>query len=46
MLRCGLSEAAIGGITYLYGDYGLPPGEVPFLTQAMLETHYDGGAFL
>jgi len=45
MLNCGLSEAALGGCSYLYGDYGLPPGEAPFLTQALLETHYDGGAF-
>jgi all-trans-retinol 13,14-reductase len=45
MANCGLSPDAIGGASYLYGDYGLPPGEVPFLVQALLETHYDGGGY-
>ena len=45
MSKCGLSDDAIGGACYLYGDYGLPPARAPFLVQAFLETHYDGGGF-
>lgn len=46
MQKCGLKdEELIGVLTYLYGDYGLPPGRVAFLVQALLETHYEGGAF-
>mmetsp|Transcript_24746 Transcript_24746/g.66756 ORF Transcript_24746/g.66756 Transcript_24746/m.66756 type:complete len:452 (+) Transcript_24746:317-1672(+) len=46
MKSCGLKDdELIGVLTYLYGDYGLPPGRVAFLVQALLETHYDGGAF-
>jgi hypothetical protein len=45
MEKCGLTPDVIGALSYLYGDGGLPPGRVPFLIQALLETHFDGGAF-
>lgn len=45
MRRCGMSDELIGAATYLYGNYGEGPGRAPFVTQALLETHFDGGGF-
>lgn len=45
MKACGLPNDVIGAITYSYGDYGTVPSRSPFLMQAFMENHYDGGAF-
>mmetsp|Transcript_12679 Transcript_12679/g.37348 ORF Transcript_12679/g.37348 Transcript_12679/m.37348 type:complete len:614 (-) Transcript_12679:89-1930(-) len=45
MEKCGLSLEAIGGCTYNYGDFGLPASRGTFLSQALLETHYDSGGY-
>ena len=44
MANCGLSPDAIGGASYLYGDYGLHPGGC-LPGPKLLETHYDGGGY-
>lgn len=43
--RCGLSEDALGAVSYLYGDYGVPPHLAPLGLHALVENHYEGGAF-
>ena len=45
MRNCGMSDELIGVATYLYGNYGEGPKRAPFVTQALLETHFDGGAY-
>mmetsp|Transcript_18535 Transcript_18535/g.44705 ORF Transcript_18535/g.44705 Transcript_18535/m.44705 type:complete len:638 (-) Transcript_18535:973-2886(-) len=45
MTSCGLPKDIIGAITYSYGDYGTPPSRSPFMMQAFMENHYDGGGF-
>lgn len=45
MKSCGLSDDVIGAITYSWGDYAVVPSKSPFFIQALMETHYDGGAF-
>ena len=45
MKSCGLPKDIIGAITYSYGDYGTPPSRSPFVMQAFMENHYDGGGF-
>eukprot|EP00968_Pinguiococcus_pyrenoidosus_P018495 scaffold1944_cov241-Pinguiococcus_pyrenoidosus.AAC.9 len=48
--ECGITGdgklRTLGGLlTYLFGDYGVPPERSPFFIQACLDDHYDGGAF-
>lgn len=45
MGKCGLSTDVIGVLTAFFGDYGLPPGKAPFGMQAVLDSHYEGGAY-
>lgn len=39
------NHAAKGALAYLYGDYGVPPAQSPFAIHALVDKHYDGGAY-
>jgi phytoene dehydrogenase-like protein len=43
--RLTKNEKLIGVLTYLYGDAGAPPGELAWTMQALLASHWEGGAF-
>ena len=43
MSRLGCSEKLAGVLTYLWGDYGLPPQKSSFALTAMLHTHFLNG---
>ena len=44
--RCGLkSTKAYGMLTYLYGDYGLNPGQSAWGVHAAVMNHWKGGAY-
>lgn len=45
LAKCKVNEDVIGALTYLYGDYGVLPGEAPFALHAIVATHYEGGAY-
>jgi len=42
---CGMDDDLLGAVSYLYGDYGVPPSKAPFAMHALVESHYAGGAF-
>jgi len=41
----GMTPKLLGVLTYCYGDHGLQPGKSSWVVQALISTHYKGGAF-
>lgn len=43
LATCGCSEALAGALSYIWGDYGLPPRQSSFAIHALVVSHYFNG---
>lgn len=43
LAACGCSQALAGALSYIWGDYGLPPRQSSFAVHALVVSHYFNG---